>query len=278
MDKDTTKLRVVYDASVKGKGPSLNNCLHSGPPLSPLIFNIMVRFRMNKVAVTADIDKAFLNISIDPEHRDYLRFLWVDDPFSNCPTIKPMRFARVVFGVTSSPFILNATIRYHVNQYAALDPEFVQEVLKSLYVDDYASGSSTVSFTVEPCKKIKSRLADGGFNMRKWESNSRDVLEKLQDDRQYQQPQPSSSQMTSVSEEDQGYDQSVFAQSRESIPKVLGQRWNNLSDELEFEFTKIVNAAETEIITKRIILSIATRFYDPVQGRRNVAEAAGAAP
>ena len=175
MDKDTTKLRVVYDASAKGKGPSLNSCLHSGrPPLSPLTLALLVRFRMNKVAVRADIDKAFLNISIDPEHRDYLRFLWVDIPFSNSPTIKPMRFARVVFGVTSSLFILNATIRYHVNQYAALDPEFVQEVLKSLYVDDYASGSSTVSSTVELCKKIKSRLADGGFNMRKWESNSRD--------------------------------------------------------------------------------------------------------
>ena len=109
----------------------------------------------------------------------------------------------MVFGVTSSLFILNATIRYHVNQYAAFDAEFVQEVLKSLYVDDYASASSTVSSTVQLCKKIKSRLDDEGFNMRKWESNSRDVLEKLQDDRQYQQPQPSSSQMTSVSEEDQ---------------------------------------------------------------------------
>ena len=63
MDKDTTKLRVVYDASVKGKGPSLNNCLHSGPLLSPLIFDIMVRFRMNKVAVTADVEKAFLKTS-----------------------------------------------------------------------------------------------------------------------------------------------------------------------------------------------------------------------
>ena len=113
------------------------------------------------------------------KHRDYLRFLWVDIPFSNSPTIKPMRFARVVFGVTSS-LILNATIRYHVNQYAAFDPEFVQEVLKSLYVDDYASASSTVSSTVQLCKKIKSRLDDEGFNMRKWESNSRDVLEKLQ--------------------------------------------------------------------------------------------------
>ena len=64
MDNDTTKLRVVYDASAKGKGPSLNSCLHSGrPPLSPLTLALLVRFRMNKVAVTADVEKAFLKTS-----------------------------------------------------------------------------------------------------------------------------------------------------------------------------------------------------------------------
>ena len=47
------------------------------------------------------------------------------------------------------------------------------------------------------------------------------------------------------------------------LPSQLLKKFN-LSDELEFEFTKIVNAAETEIITKRIIFSLATRFYDPV--------------
>ena len=86
-DKNTTKVRVVYDASAKGPGTSLNDCLHTGPSFNTLIFDILIRFRVYKVAMIADIEKAFLNIAISPEHRDYLRFFWVEDIHNTNPNI-----------------------------------------------------------------------------------------------------------------------------------------------------------------------------------------------
>ena len=74
-DKETTKLRVVFDASAKCKGSlSINDVLDPGPSLLPLLNDVLLRFRTGKVTFIRDIEKAFLNISIAPEHRDLLRF------------------------------------------------------------------------------------------------------------------------------------------------------------------------------------------------------------
>ena len=81
-DKQTTKVRVVYDASSSAVGPSLNNCLHTGPKYNQIL-EILIRFRMYPVAVVADIEKAFLMISVDPRDRDFLTFLWVKDAMAD---------------------------------------------------------------------------------------------------------------------------------------------------------------------------------------------------
>ena len=58
-DKQTTKLRVVYDASTKTDGPSLNDCLYTGPNFGQSILDILLRFRLHKVALVGDVEKAF---------------------------------------------------------------------------------------------------------------------------------------------------------------------------------------------------------------------------
>ena len=62
MTKETTKLRVVYDASARTDGPALNDCLYRGPKFGQKIMDIILRFRCHKVALIADIEKAFLMV------------------------------------------------------------------------------------------------------------------------------------------------------------------------------------------------------------------------
>ena len=76
--KKTTKLRVVFDASCRKNGPSLNE----GPNMTPLLYDILIRFRYYPVALTADIEKPFLQISVANEDLDFLRFLWVENVFN----------------------------------------------------------------------------------------------------------------------------------------------------------------------------------------------------
>ena len=63
-DKETTKIRAVFDASSALDGQSLNDYLYSGPNLLSKIFDVLLRFRFNFIAILANIKQAFLNVEI----------------------------------------------------------------------------------------------------------------------------------------------------------------------------------------------------------------------
>ena len=73
----TTKLRTVYDCSSKESSdvPSLNDCLETGPPLQPQLFDILVCSHFKRFAITGDLQKAFLQICIDNRDQEVLRIL-----------------------------------------------------------------------------------------------------------------------------------------------------------------------------------------------------------
>ena len=106
---ETTKLRVVFDASAKanGVGPSLNDCLETGPSLQKLIWDILVKNRFQPVALTGDLRQAFLQIRIREEDRNLLRFHWIKDLQKE--ELDVLRFTRAVFGLIQSPFFLGGT-------------------------------------------------------------------------------------------------------------------------------------------------------------------------
>ena len=114
-DSLSTKLRIVFDASShQQRQDSLNAHLETGPNLMDEMLQVLLRFRIYKVAMTADIEKAFLQIAIRAQDRDALRFLWFHETprtAGDLPPIEEWRTTRVPFGVTSSPFLLTATLQ-----------------------------------------------------------------------------------------------------------------------------------------------------------------------
>ena len=53
-DRETTKIRIVFDALAKSSGPSLNECLYPGPNMLSHIFDILLRFRSKKIGILSD--------------------------------------------------------------------------------------------------------------------------------------------------------------------------------------------------------------------------------
>ena len=69
--KAMTKLRIIYDAIAKARKSdfSLNDCIYRSPVMLMNLCGMLLRFRWSKVVLLADIEKAFLQLSIRPEDR-----------------------------------------------------------------------------------------------------------------------------------------------------------------------------------------------------------------
>jgi len=226
-DAKTTKLRIVYDASSKEKNDlSVNECLFEGPNLFPSLLGVLIRFRLRQYGLTADIQKAFLQIEMDKDERDFMRFLWyetVDDenqwPDSN---IVAYRFRRVPFGFKSSPFILNRIINHHLNTEESNFSTTVNYVRNNIYVDDLILSVDNESELLQIKTDIVQIMAKMSMNLHKWGSNS-GAVDNTDDS------------------------------------KILGINWNSNSDQLFVKFPMKFN-----IKTKRELLSFLCGLFDPL--------------
>ena len=105
---------MLFDTSTKVDGLHLlNDCLHSGLSLTSSLLGILLRFRVNSIAVVDDLEKPFLQISLHSEDCDAVRLLWFinikDIDFNNFDGngFIEFRFTRILFGLTPSPFFDN---------------------------------------------------------------------------------------------------------------------------------------------------------------------------
>ena len=163
-----------------GSQVSLNDCLHVGLPMSPLIFDVLLLFRENKIAFLGDMEKAFLNIEVIPKDRVCLTFLWIDDIHSEEPKIFVYRFTRVVLGVNSSPFILNSALKHYIESYHEIETCFATRMKEDLYVDDLVSECNSFEEAYTLYQNTTVRLQEGGFMLCKFKTNNNELVSKIQ--------------------------------------------------------------------------------------------------
>ena len=172
-ENNTTKLRVVYDASAKTKksNPSLNECLHRVPVILEGICGLLMIFRTKKVGIIADIEKAFLQIGLQPKERDVTRLLWLKDinlPVTPTNTIT-YRFARVPFGITSSTFLLGATIKHNLGNGNGTGE---CNIHRDIYVGNLMTGINSKEEASRLYDTSKSKFKEISMNLREGKSNN----------------------------------------------------------------------------------------------------------
>lgn len=237
-DSSTTKLRVVFNASSKdARGVSLNDVLLIGPKLQSNIAEILLNFRIHFVVFTADMRQMYRMIWLDVSDREYQRIFW---RFSSSHPVQEYRLNTVTYGVSSAPFLACRTIKQLISDEGE-DLPLASKVLSSqVYIDDIVTGFESLEKALQAKSEVIELLKRGNFELRKWASNSPEVLADL----------PPEHCLTAPVTLDVDENNTL---------KVLGLKWNPHSD--CFFFT--VNPQQRKC-TKRNILSEIARIFDPL--------------
>nr|XP_012230570.1 PREDICTED: uncharacterized protein LOC105676913 [Linepithema humile] len=201
----TTKLRVVFNASCKTRnGSSLNDHLLIGPKLQQDLPAVLLRWRQWCYVYTADIAKMFF-----------------------------------MYGLAPAPYLAMRVLKQLALDEGNAYPSAVSILQDFIYVDDALFGADDVRSLTDTRFQLVELMKKEGFQLRKWASNSSDLLRDLSAD----QPEVT--------------DHLIL---KDESLKVLGLSWLPLKDVFRF----IVNFVAPDTPTKRSILSFVARLYDPL--------------
>lgn len=235
----TTKLRVVFDGSMKGStGISLNDVMLNGPVVQSELFDILITFRTYPFFILCDVEKAFRCVNINDKYKCLQNILWRDDPKK---PISCLQLQTVTYGLKASTFLTTRCMIELASRYKQEFPLAALAMQKNTYVDDVISGGDDV----EQIKKLKVELINllklGNFKLHKWCSNVSEVLDDLPDNRK------------SLEEVDLTKDNTV---------KTLGLKLDVNSD--AFTFSCPSDTDFNSCNTKRMVLSFIGKMFDPL--------------
>ncbi|XP_076060326.1 uncharacterized protein LOC143036654 [Oratosquilla oratoria] len=234
------KVRVVFDCAARVNDLSLNDLLRQGPDINNLLLGVLLRFRLGLYACTADIETMYYQVKVPEDDRNYLRFLWWKDGHIGSEIVK-LRMTSHPFGASCSPSIANYALKRVVQDHGSQFHKSVSEiVLNNFYVDDMLVSSDDINELIDNCNNVIDLCSKGGFNLTKFNSNSREVLKNILKDKCSDNIEK-------------------FIEDEEVVQKTLGLNWSLGKDEMSIS----INIDEIPR-TKRELLAVIGKIYDPL--------------
>ena len=233
----TTSLRVVFDCSAKSSnGVSLNDILLKGPVVQPDLFSILLRFREYDYCIQGDVSKMYRQVMVDPQYRNFQRIIWRPD---RSHPIETYQLNTVTYGMICSSFLATKSLVQLVQEEGKDFQRASEALLNNTYVDDVLVGGESIEEVLLLRREITELLDKGCFHIRKWKSNSKEILD-------------------SIPKEDQEIGVDYMFTDNECT-KTLGLIWQPKEDYLTYH----VKVLDTPV-TKRIMVSEMAKIYDPL--------------
>lgn len=198
------------------------------------IASIIIRWRSQKYVYAADIAKMY---RVDPRDLNYQRILW-QTPTD--PKVIEYQLQTVTYGMTCAPFLALRVLKQLAVDVGERFPSAVQILRDNIYVDDILFGADDESRARQLRDELSALLNCGGFQLRKWSSNTPTLFSDIDD-------------------ADHGLACNRSLEIDERI-KVLGITWSPAYDAFEFRVS-IENRYPT---SKRTVLSTIAKLYDPL--------------
>ncbi|XP_071862271.1 uncharacterized protein [Bombus fervidus] len=232
----TTKLRVVFDGSAPTTtGVSLNDTLHTGPKLQEDLFYILLRFRSHQYVLTGDVEKKYRQFLVRPEDRKFQQILWRNTKGE----VDTYQLNTVTFGLSAAPYLAIRCLKQLADDEGHRYPRAAAILQRDFYVDDVLTGVDTKDEARSLRIELTELLKLAGLNIRKWASNSRELLNGLPE---------------------QDINDKLLLGESQTV-KTLGVVWNSSDDSILYSVK--INPI-TPQLTKRIISSEIAKIYDPL--------------
>ncbi|KAI5731279.1 hypothetical protein M8J77_007377 [Diaphorina citri] len=238
-DSLTTKLRVVFNASAKtSTGISLNDFQYTGPRVQEELFSLLIRSRLHKILLCADVEKMYRQILLDPDQRNLQLILWRRN--SN-ELVQIYQLKTITYGTASAPFLATQTLLQLAEDERHLFPVASRITRTDFYMDDLITGCENIDEAKVIVEEMIQMFKTAGMSLRKWCSNSKEVLSNI----------ASPSDHCSVIDFD-----------TEGTVKTLGLIWNPGKD--SFQFHCNITTVQPRNMSKRKVLSEISKLFDPL--------------